>query len=1022
MVFRANSNQTSSNLSPHNQTYGVLIYNKGSEICTSVVTIIRTNPLAKTVVGFVAFTVCGYVALKALYVFYQWLTTPKPEQNPKKPETPPSAASKTPSSGPSTTTSSSSPSLPPAPSAGNPSVGTPGSASTPPSSTPSNPTVTQPTLPHNPTPSSPPQKSEGPNTSCGISLLPPSVPPSPVSLAKITTPISPTPANSPPSTTTQNSMPPSSAQPSNLPVIIQSPASINPGTTTEKITEVARQNLTTGPILPSSQQPPKKTDTTPPVSTTTEVPSTPVLPLTTSQPAPTHSSPSSADLTASAFIGSAYMVGEQLGINPNQEDEQGYLRNLFNKYIFSQFSEAKSIKYHHIVPQIINNVGSWPTEIPVGQNEANEAWNALLGTIQKESTLEEAREHYRSFIKALEHAARVFRKQKSDPRYQYICKLCYFRYKTILFAYAEALVLYLTKDRPFPELTLQNFIRELQERSNEIKNMDDKEKIPALQLGYKKMKGYLNFQFNPLGEDNIPYVDGELSWNGINVTLLRHGVPLRHDNTQKIIGNETIEVNPSYELFLEYAAKEKQGEKVLSIILEDSDEKWLGDESQRVQARLRIADSHDNFIPMALRLDGEFFKPTNFKPINIDDLITKFKLILQEPKSGYNISRVNEALNFNFYTSLGNLINEVQALYFPEVKIIDTLQDYQAFILLSYAHITLFLCQELKISILEAICKDDIDRGNAFKTILKLHLMYLTGQMTPENLKQTLINTVFAPVLVKKQPIIKSRITLIENAVQRMLKAYGSTYRDSSKPSITLTTASPQSAPASSSASTSSLGSLSENPLSKINGKKVVNGSYKVFNQDQQSVQPRCCFAQNRVQYESYFHHSMGKNVPFSSENLIDRSSKDPDLLQDGAISFKLLSSKIGGMPGLIFAGGLIVKQNAPTELLKYLKTQKLQDQEALKILSAIQVKFIEEVTDFLKKDLDNQSLGFELEKDSTSEARFSINVEKGVAKLTWNLFFSVKNADLPRIYAVIQIADHREGKALISLSELKGT
>ncbi len=192
----------------------------------------------------------------------------------------------------------------------------------------------------------------------------------------------------------------------------------------------------------------------------------------------------------------------------------------------------------------------------------------------------------------------------------------------------------------------------------------------------------------------------------------------------------------------------------------------MGDENARVQARLKLA-SYKNFFPLALRLDGKFFHPKNYQSQIIDTFKANFSkdLFGEFKETGFCVPDKARLKGFT-PEAFSDIMSEVHKLYFKSQDTLDSLGEYQTFILFTYAHMTLSLLDTLDISILEAHCKDDIDRGGAFKAILTLHYLYLSGNLTPASLENLMVNIIAAPFIVKGQPIIKSRVVFIKHALE----------------------------------------------------------------------------------------------------------------------------------------------------------------------------------------------------------------------------------------------------------------
>ncbi len=405
----------------------------------------------------------------------------------------------------------------------------------------------------------------------------------------------------------------------------------------------------------------------------------------------------------------------------------------------------------------------------------------LYTLIQTEPT--NAEQHYYNFVVALRKGCELFKNNTqgpcitwvAHPCITWVAHLCYVRFAGLrLYRYCEELVT--SVSGPFKSLSLENFWEELQARNAVIKKkMETESYYSSFKRVSTKARGFANIGFDPLSGSNIPYIYGQFCELNRVVTILRHGVPVEQTEGiafafrafQGWAGNSIPPINPDYQVFIDTALAKKQN--ILHLIFEDGDLKVVGDESARVQARLELAKERTNFFPIALRLDGKFFHPKNYQsePIRIVKSTFSENLFGKLEITGFGMSvRTRQKFTPKHFSEI---MEEVHELYFKDHLILKSLGEYQAFILFTYAHMTLSLLDILDISILEAHCKDDIDRGGAFKAILILHYLYLTGKLkdsTAESLQNIMVNIIAAPFIVKEQPIIDSRAMFIKHALE----------------------------------------------------------------------------------------------------------------------------------------------------------------------------------------------------------------------------------------------------------------
>ena len=453
------------------------------------------------------------------------------------------------------------------------------------------------------------------------------------------------------------------------------------------------------------------------------------------------------------------------------------------------------------------------------------AWNAFLKALIQPATFETADDQYRETVSRLcetlqlLHRADDETKKKFATQHLFADGLSYLRYVGIeLYPYLCELTVLVTGMALPENLSLENFIPELKKRIEVLKDCDTPLLMNPIAREWNKAKGHLNIGFNPLLR-TIPYQDGRLTVNEMSTIVLWHAVPVTHHDPYGLMFDLTTgllkyiplfgrfvpkenpvsappTINADYVAFIEEAAR--KGEKILHVILENGEKKSTvkGDESTRVKARLRLGVYHPNFYDLALRLDGKFFKREDFEgPESIQHLKDRFKAQLLMPLKSFE----NEGLTASVATAkqyedqlsitgfcvpeklreaselpkyIDQLLVEVQNIYFSGVADITTQEEHQAFLLFSYVHIILFICYRMKINILEALCKDDKDRGNLIKTLLKLHFLYLTGQITKKTLTQVFVHVLARNIIMQKNGIIESRLVLLEQAIPFIVRAF----------------------------------------------------------------------------------------------------------------------------------------------------------------------------------------------------------------------------------------------------------
>jgi hypothetical protein len=391
---------------------------------------------------------------------------------------------------------------------------------------------------------------------------------------------------------------------------------------------------------------------------------------------------------------------------------------------------------------------------------------------------------YQDFVTLLRRITAVFASGASNLCRHLALEMSYFRFAEIqLYTFCRELIIQRTRD--LPKITMENFVRELKGR-NEILNRTAVTWARAEQ----KLRGFLNLGFDPgkgCPRPNVPYADGDLRWNGKKVRVLRHGTPVvQHDFGGAVAGlvswipvlnwflnRRSIANLPKfsedYDGFLQRSTNAKS--RIGHGILENGEESALGDESARFNLRIDL-ETVESVFPFAFRCDGKFFKHKT-GPEDISALRERIKGELFTGK-GFKITQKVRAGAF-LDNNIDRLLQEVETLYFPRKKTIDTIGEHQAFIVFSYVHIILYICQTLNISILELLCKDDKDRGVVLKLILKFHFLYITRQLhSNDNLEKCLVQALAPSVIIKDEGIIPSREKLVYYAFDVLKAAYDS--------------------------------------------------------------------------------------------------------------------------------------------------------------------------------------------------------------------------------------------------------
>lgn len=490
-------------------------------------------------------------------------------------------------------------------------------------------------------------------------------------------------------------------------------------------------------------------------------------------------------------------------------------------------------------------------------------WNSLVDALLEPTHFETPDDQYRQTVKCLRKMRRLLKETTQDKfadQRKFIKELSYIRFAGIkLFPYCHQIVEY-ASGRLLPlHLTLSNFQEEYTKFTTLLKDPAPSTAMNPFARNKNKAKGFFNIGFDPnLKTSNIPYRDGKISVNGRSTLLVWHGTPVeQHDpwgslfdvaasvlKRIPVVGDwigesnplsRTPTINADYPAFIEAAAE--KGENILHVILEDGKKKRVGDESNRVKARLELGNQHENFFPIALSLDGKFFeRHDDFKDKEetIENLKNRLKNRLlsdnvkgQLEETGFCVpQKLRDACKLNEH--IDTLLKEVQDIYFSGKENITTQAEHQAFLILSYVHIILFICWKMDIKILEALCKDDKDRGNVIKTTLKLHFLYLTGQINHENLTSVLAHALARPFILQKGPIIKSRFALLDRVIPVINAAHN----------------------------------IVPVPKTLVFGKPVESASYRVDKARNQTIYPKNAPSKTVEEYQAFLEHHQPIRIP----------------------------------------------------------------------------------------------------------------------------------------------------------------
>jgi len=571
-------------------------------------------------------------------------------------------------------------------------------------------------------------------------------------------------------------------------------------------------------------------------SSSSPTPTPPSVPTNGSAPIPSSSAVSSISSSVSPQQAPSAMQKTVATITNYFTDARHFSK--WTKYRLIQNQLEEFARNRNVQPyQPTNNDTATDREIA-------DSWNNLVKALLQPTQYTTADAQYRDTVKWLRNtyqklvSADATVQNKFNGQLIFVRGLAYVRFAGIeLFPYCRELV-ELASKTPLPaELTLENFLQEFIRLRTALNNPDASHAMNSLACEYNKFRGTTGIGFDPLLKtSNIPYQDGEICINGRKTVMLWHGTPVsQHDPLglafDLVAGALTLipmlskyvtkgnpvssppVVNADHIAFIEDAAA--HGKRIYHVMLENGSKKRVADESPRAKVRLQLGIRHPNVFVMALRLDGEFFERHDLheKTESVQSLKKRLseQLLMPLPQAEdlsastatdltasklSNIQMEDQLAANGFYVPqklrdesklpeyMDQLLDEVHAIYFPDVSNIENLEQHQAFLTLSYVHIMLFITIECQIDIIEAPCKDDKDRGNFIKLIFKLHTLYLTGKISRDTLMFVLVHALARPFILQKNGIIKSRLVLME----RVIPIINAAHKKNPNPQTFLTT------------------------------------------------------------------------------------------------------------------------------------------------------------------------------------------------------------------------------------------
>ncbi len=654
--------------------------------------------------------------------------------------------------------------------------------------------------------------------------------------------------------------------------------------------------------------------------------------------------------------------------------------------------QAKEMKYRHILDHLYRLV-----TIGKGLELYNRVYRIKGNTPLKALCLRlyeivtnlensDVRSQNTDFIYTL-RAAQALLQQQDDPACrEWIHLLAYNRFAGVkLYGYCKGLV-EMASDSFTAPVTPATFWDELQRRLTKVKQLPLDQGLATPVLYWQKLMGSLNLR-DFLRDSNIPYIYGQLKMGEQTVTVLRHGTPV---TLSGYWGSSVI--TDDYVAFIDAAHAQKQN--ILHLIAENHQDSFEG---VRVNLRLGLA-SKENFFPWAVRFDGEFVEPKKYVPKTVEQAKREFAEQMYGTNTGYVVPEKLQRKGLS-KAEFQEYMNSVCTTFFPDHAQFDTLQEFQAFVVLTYAEAALALCKKLKISILEAFCKDDIDRGGALKAIIVLLHLYRTGKFeaaSKEELEQALqelmVNIIAAPLIVKKQPILKNRAAYILHALNALIR-----------------TAQTKPSPA-----------------------DAYTGNFNVLSLPHQGVTPTGSTSHTQKEYRDYLRQ-------IRTGTIVLKTTLKEDIIANCATNYlrtkntgPIIQQLIRDSKGLnITLNGTVLnpqRQETPgiaDTVLGELGKVGIVDDSAWSILSAFTQTIGADLITSLQPLFDNERLGYIIQPDTDGlltddSAGLSLKVQQGKASIKLVMLLRViapneEGKTIARIRTTIEIPDHRVAGATVT-------
>lgn len=459
----------------------------------------------------------------------------------------------------------------------------------------------------------------------------------------------------------------------------------------------------------------------------------------------------------------------------------------------------KKMKYRHVLLQMRQKLSS-SLDIPDLRTKIDRQPNSplktaadqLLTALLEPASFETEKKAYQAVVEAL-YNAHASLEESSAPAYHTLFDAAFrARYLCDLWPYMHELLNSVSGPLPFA-LTLNNLWDVIAMNNALCHRIDPSQGgISTADQKYQMLSGQLGIHFCPSHESNIPHRLFTLTFtDGHQIDFGRLSTPVSQTgqgavaraalmgleniwNSEKVGFFESAlirdldrrsdadtHVTGDFKGFAQSLGKKNQ--TILHLIFEA---KTKGHERSRWRARVGLESEH--FHPLAAAFDGSFFDGSGaFEAIQTFNQLKSALLHHFEKEEG------------NFYLANGvkprpeileNLFTEVHALFFQGRKKFTHPEEYQAYLILCYVYLVLYLAKTNRPSCINGGCKDFLDRGGVFAASFHLVLLLLLGEENNSKaLNELRVNFLAPALIVKKKGVLEERAHLFK-AVHQVIK------------------------------------------------------------------------------------------------------------------------------------------------------------------------------------------------------------------------------------------------------------